>query len=52
MPSFFEIGPAVSDKKILKFFILIYIGKISPASQRPCYLTNHNGLNSRDRAFL
>ena len=32
LPSYIEIGPLVSDKKIFKvFYIDTYIGKISPA---------------------
>ena len=36
----------VSDKKIFKVFYIDYIGKISPAPWRPCFLTNPNGLNN------
>ena len=39
----------VSDKKIFKVFYIDYIGKISPAPWRPCFLTNPNGLNSLGR---
>ena len=47
LPSYIEIGPSVSDKKIFKvFYIDTYIGKISPAPWRPCFLTNPNGLNN------
>ena len=47
LPSYIEIGPLVSAKKIFKvFYIDTYIGKISPAPWRPCFLTNPNGLNN------
>ena len=40
----------VSDKKIFKvFYTDIYIGKLSPAPWRPCFLTNPNGLNNLGR---
>ena len=43
----------VSDKKIFKvFYIDTYIGKISPAPWRPCFLTNPNGLNNIGRGSL
>ena len=46
LPSYIEIGPLVSDKKIFKvFYIDTYIGKISPAPWWPCFLMNPNGLN-------
>ena len=34
------------DKKIFKVFYIDYIGKISPAPWRPCFLTNPNGLDN------
>ena len=39
-------------RRFLKFsvYIYIYIGKISPTPERPCFLTNLNGLNNLDRA--
>ena len=47
LPSYIEIGPMVSAKTIFKvFYIDTYIGKISPAPCRPCFLTNPNGLNN------
>ena len=47
LPSYIEIGPLVSAKKIFKvFYIDTYIGKISPAPWRPSFLTNPNGLNN------
>ena len=50
LPSYIEIGPVVSDKKIFKvFYIDTYIGKISPAPWRTCFLTNPNGLNNLGR---
>ena len=49
MPSYNEIGPVVSDKKIFQVFLYRYIGKISPAPWRPCFLTNPNGLNNLGR---
>ena len=50
LPSYIEIGPLVSDKKIFKvFYIDTNIGKISPAPWRPCFLTNPNGLNNLGR---
>ena len=45
MQNYIEIGPVVSDKKIFKVFYIDYIGKISPAPWRPCFLTNPNVLN-------
>ena len=33
----------------LKSFLYRYIGKISPAPWRPCFLTNPNGLNNLSR---
>ena len=53
LPSYIEIGPLVSDKQIFKvFYIDTYIGKISPAPWRPCFLTNPNGLNNLGRGSL
>ena len=53
LPSYIEIGLLVSDKKIFKvFYIDTYIGKISPALWRPCFLTNPNGLNNLGRGSL
>ena len=57
LPSYIEIGPVVSDKKIFKvFYIDTYIGKISlppgeisPAPWRQCFLTNQNCLNNLGR---
>ena len=49
MQNYIEIGPVVSDKKIFKVFYIDYIGKISPALWRPCFLTNPNGLNNLGR---
>ena len=50
LPSYIEIGPLVSAKKIFKvFYIDTYIGKISPAPWRPCFLTNPKGLNNLGR---
>ena len=46
MPSYNEIGSVVSDKKIFQIFLYRYIGKISPAPWRPCFLTNPDGLNN------
>ena len=42
----------VSDKKIFKVFYIVYIGKLSPAPWRPCFLTNPNGLNNLGRGSL
>ena len=39
-------GTEVSDKKIFKVFYIDYIGKISPAQWRPCFLTNVNSFNN------
>ena len=50
LQNYIEISPVVSDKKIFKLFHIDYIGKISPASWRPCFLTNPNGLNNLGRA--
>ena len=41
----------VSDKKAFKVFYIDYIRKISPAPWRPCFLTNHDGLNNLDRGL-
>ena len=50
MPSYTEIGPVVSDKKIFfSSFIYRYIGKIIPAPLQPYFLTNHDGLNNLGR---
>ena len=50
LQNYIEIGPVVSDKKIFKvFYTDIYIGKLSPAPWRPCFLTNPNGLNNLGR---
>ena len=50
LPSYIEIGPVVSAKKIFKVFCIdTYIGKISPAPWGPCFLTNPNGLNNLGR---
>ena len=50
LQNYMENGPMVSDKKIFKvFYIDNYIGKISPAPWRPCFLTNPNGLNNLGR---
>ena len=46
LPHYTEIGPVVSDKKIFQVFLYRYIGKISPAPWRPCFLMNPNGLNN------
>ena len=46
LQNYMEIGPVVSDKKIFQVFLYRYIGKISPAPWRPCFLTNPNGLNN------
>ena len=48
LPSYIEIGPVVSDKKI---FLHRYIGKISPTHWEPCFLTNHDGLNNLDNGL-
>ena len=34
-----------------KFFVYRYIGKISPAPWRPCFLMNHDCLNNLDRGL-
>ena len=44
-----EISPVVSEKKIFLSFLYRYIGKISPAPWRQCFLTNPNGLNNLGR---
>ena len=50
LPNYIEISPLVSAKKIFKvFYIDTYIGKISPAPWRPCFLTNPNGLKNLGR---
>ena len=49
MQNYIEICPVVSDKKIFKVFYIDYIGKISPAPWRPCFLTNPNVLNNLGR---
>ena len=36
-------------RRFLKVFYIDYIGKISPAPWRPCFLTNPNGLNNLGR---
>ena len=46
LQNYMEIGPVVSDKMIFQVFLYRYIGKISPAPWRPCFLTNPNGLNN------
>ena len=37
-------------RKFFKFFIKIY-RENKPAPSRPCFLTNHNGLNNLDRGL-
>ena len=49
MQNYIEIGLVVSDKKSFKVFYIDYIGKISPAPWRPCFLTNPNGLSNLGR---
>ena len=49
LQNYIEIGPVVSDKKIFKVFYTDYIGKISSAPWRPCFLTNPNGFNNLAR---
>ena len=49
LQNYIEIGPVVSDKKVFKVFFIDYIGKISTAPWRPCFLTNLNGLNNIGR---
>ena len=49
MQNYIEISPVVSDKKIFKVFYIDYIGKISTAPWRPCFLTNPYGLNNLGR---
>ena len=50
LQSYNEISSVVSDKKRFKVFYR-YIRKISPDSWRPCFLTNHDGLNNLDRGL-
>ena len=45
LPSYNEICPVVSDKKIFQVFIKIY-RENKPAPWRPCFMTNQNGLNN------
>ena len=49
LQNYIEMSPVVSDKKIFKVFYIDYIGKISPAPWRPCFLTNPYGLNNLGR---
>ena len=51
MPSYIDIGPVVSDKKILKVYYNVYrnIQKISPVPWRPYFLMNQDGLNNLGR---
>ena len=49
LPCYIEIGPVVSDNKIFKVYYIDIIGKISPAPLRPCFSTNHDGLNNNGR---
>ena len=45
LPSYNEIGPVVSDKKIFQVSIKIY-RENKPHPLWPCFLTNPNGLNN------
>ena len=49
LQNYMEIGSVISDKNIFSSFLYRYIGKISPAPLRPCFLTNPNGLNNLGR---
>ena len=46
LQNYIAIGPVVSDEKIFLSFLYRYIGKISPAPWRPCFLTNPHGLKN------
>ena len=49
LQNYIAIDLVVSVKKIFLSFLYRYIGKISPAPWRPCFLTYPNGLNNLGR---